>query len=92
MLDRPSGGGTPLQTSKNKFVYTIVERKDKNGGERKYWVRIGSAHVNRDNSLNVWLDASPTNGMLHIRDADFSGYGNRRESSREPMEMAGGAA
>jgi len=49
-----------------KAVYTIVER----GPEKKYWVRIGTAFVNRDHSINVKLDASPTNGQLHIRDAD----------------------
>jgi hypothetical protein len=89
---QPQGSTTPLQTSRTKFVYTIVERKDKKGGERKYWVRVGSAYVNQDGSLNVWLDASPTNGMLHIRDADFSGYGGRREPPREALEMAGGVA
>ena len=70
-----------------KWVYTIVERKDK---EKKYWVRIGTARVNNDCSINVYLDASPTNGMLHIRDADFSGYGPRRDA--EAAERAGGAA
>lgn len=48
------------------IVYTIVEReRDK----RKFWVRIGSAHRNRDGSLSAWLDAVPTNGTLHIRAA-----------------------
>lgn len=50
-----------------KVVYTIVERGS--GVDRKtFWVRIGSAFVNRDQSLNVKLDAHPTNGALHIRD------------------------
>ena len=48
-----------------KVVYTIVERqKDK----RKFWLRIGAAFTNRDGSLNVHLDAVPTNGQLQIRD------------------------
>ena len=46
-----------------KAVYTIVERQ-----EKKFWVRIGRAFVNHDKSLNVYLDAAPTNGQLHIRD------------------------
>ncbi len=49
-----------------KAVYTIVERTP----EKKYWVRIGTAFLNQDQSLNVKLDASPTNGQLHIRDAE----------------------
>ena len=51
-----------------KAVYTIVERQ---GAEKKsYWVRIGSAFVNKDQSLNVKLDAMPVNGALHIREVD----------------------
>ncbi|MCS6797822.1 MAG: hypothetical protein NZ898_04730 [Myxococcota bacterium] len=46
-----------------KVVYTIVER-----GQKKHWVRIGAAYTNRDGSLNVYLDAVPTNGQLQIRD------------------------
>jgi hypothetical protein len=53
-----------------KAVYTIVQRP---GMEKRLWVRIGTAFVNRDYSLNVKLDASPTNGELHIRDADPPG-------------------
>ena len=46
-----------------KVVYAIVER-----GEKKHWLRIGMAFVNRDGSLNVRLDAVPLTGQLHIRD------------------------
>jgi hypothetical protein len=48
-----------------KCVYTIVNRK----AGKQAWVRVGVAFVNRDGSLNVRLDALPTNGQLHIRDA-----------------------
>jgi len=46
-------------------VYTIVERAGK-----KHWVRIGTAFDNRDRSINLKLDAVPTNGSLQIRDRD----------------------
>lgn len=49
-----------------KIVYTIVEK----GPNRKYWLRVGVAFPNRDGSLTVRLDASPTNGQLHIRDPE----------------------
>lgn len=49
-----------------KVVYTIVEK----GPNRKYWLRIGIAFPNRDGSLTVRLDATPTNGQLHIRDPE----------------------
>lgn len=48
-----------------KAVYTIVDR----GPNKRHFVRIGVAFVNRDLSLNVRLDAMPINGQLHIRDA-----------------------
>jgi hypothetical protein len=53
---------------KMKVVFTIVERTLKNGTKKKFWVRLGVAWVNQDESLNVYLDATPVNGMIHIRD------------------------
>jgi hypothetical protein len=47
-----------------KDVYTI-----KTNGKKNYWVKIGSAFVNKDASLNVYLDAMPLSGELNIRDA-----------------------
>ena len=35
---------------------------------KKFWLRIGAAFENRDGSLNVYMDAMPTNGQLQIRD------------------------
>lgn len=48
-----------------KVVYTIIER----GRGRRVWLRVGVAFVNRDQSLNVRLDAVPISGQLHIREA-----------------------
>jgi hypothetical protein len=36
-------------------VISPIERRD--GG--KYWMRCGNAYVNKDNSINVYLDAMP---------------------------------
>ncbi|HVE85724.1 MAG TPA: hypothetical protein VND93_22875 [Myxococcales bacterium] len=33
------------------------------------WVRCGTAFVNKDESLNVYLDALPLDGQLHCREA-----------------------
>ncbi|MHB8873597.1 MAG: hypothetical protein ACYC8T_07915, partial [Myxococcaceae bacterium] len=33
------------------------------------WVRAGNAYVNRDGSLNVYLDVLPLDGVLHVREA-----------------------
>ena len=35
---------------------------------KTYWVGMGRAFTNRDNSINVYLDSLPVNGKLQIRD------------------------
>jgi hypothetical protein len=61
---KPSGEGGER---KWRPVYTIIERPGDPSG-RKVWLRIGTAFNNRDHSINVRLDAIPTNGQLQIRD------------------------
>lgn len=73
-----------------RAVYTIVER-----GGRRLWLRIGTAFINRDQSLNVRLDAVPVNGQLHIREAPPPGSFAEREPARDgqrpdPSAPAGG--
>ena len=53
------------QAPKMKAVFTIVESDRL---EKPIFRRIGTAFVNRDDSLNVYLDALPVSGKLHIRD------------------------
>ena len=53
------------QPAKMKAVFTIVESDRL---EKPIFRRIGTAFVNRDLSLNVFLDALPVNGKIHIRD------------------------
>ena len=48
-----------------KDVYTISERGE---GQKDRWTKVGIGFVNRDNSINVVLDAFPTNGRLQIRE------------------------
>ena len=47
-----------------KQVYTII---NKEGLEKGQWVKIGVGFINRDQSLNIRLDALPVNGLLHVR-------------------------
>jgi hypothetical protein len=63
-----------------KVVYTIIER----GRGRRVWLRVGVAFVNRDQSLNVRLDAVPISGQLHIREAPPQG-------TRDPEPPLAGA-
>lgn len=53
------------ETSTRKEVFHI---KDLDEGKRSIWTRIGSAFVNKDGSINAFLDAVPINGRIHIRD------------------------
>lgn len=57
------------KTSRKKAVYSIIQYDDK---KKSYWLRLGTAFVNRDQSLTVYLDALPTNHQLHIRDVPSS--------------------
>jgi hypothetical protein len=47
-----------------KEVFNVIEEKD---GKTR-WVRIGTAFVNRDGSINALLNVYPREGKLQIRD------------------------
>lgn len=51
-----------------KDVFAISERPSGSGEAKERWTRIGIGFVNRDNSINVVLDAMPLNGRFQIRD------------------------
>jgi len=67
-----------------KVVYTIVQRA-RDG--KKFWLRIGAAFTNQDGSVNVLLDAMPTNGQLQIREPRASD--DRRRVSNIEDEREG---
>ena len=52
-----------MELNKRYAVFSI--RKAKNGS---IWVRAGSAFMNRDGSMNVYLDVLPLDGTLHVRE------------------------
>lgn len=52
-------------SSKRLVVYTIIEKP---GSDKSFWAKIGSAWLNRDQSINIQLDALPVNGKLHVRE------------------------
>ncbi|MEZ4287337.1 MAG: hypothetical protein R3A47_04155 [Polyangiales bacterium] len=59
-----------------KVAYTIIDRQD---GQKRFWLRIGAAFENRDGSINVKLDAVPTNGVIQLRAYEP----HRRDSMQE---------
>lgn len=54
-------------SDERKDVYTVVEYESQ-GEQKSFWMRVGAGFVNRDGSINVFLDAFPVNGKLQIRD------------------------
>ena len=52
---------------KMKAVFAIVETAD---ARKPIFRRIGTGFVNRDGSLNIFLDALPVTGKLHVRDIE----------------------
>ena len=63
-------------TAKRLAVYTIIEKP---GSDRSFWSRIGSAWINRDQSINIQLDALPVNGKLHVREPSERPEGGKPE-------------
>ena len=57
-----------------KDVYTMI---DKDGDERSRWVKIGIGFINKDDSMNIYLDALPVNGKMNVRDAKNNGKEER---------------
>lgn len=47
--------------------YTVREGKE---GAKGFWVEIGAAWVNRDESLTLRLDALPVNGQIIVQKRD----------------------
>jgi hypothetical protein len=73
-----------MDSPRRKKVLCPLERNGKT-----YWLRIGTAFVNKDGSTNVLLDAYPSNQKLHIRDLDERDLEPRR---RRDGESEGGFA
>ena len=80
-----------MVTGKRYQVFSMKERTDRGssgGGEKNgtTWVKAGSAWVNRDGSMNVYLDVLPLDGRLHVREA------LDRKEGEEPAPGAKGEA
>ena len=54
-------------TKKQRVVYAIIEKPHL---KKAVWMKLGIAHVNQDQSINVYLDALPMGGKLQIREED----------------------
>ena len=76
-------GGLAAATGSKRplAAFQIVEKK---GYDRPFWNRIGSAFVNRDGSINVFLDSVPLQGKIQLReDTPKPERGERGEIRRQ---------
>jgi hypothetical protein len=80
-----------MVTGKRYQVFSIKETSGgKDGRERStVWVKAGSAWINRDGSMNVYLDVLPLDGRLHVREAQDKreAGGDARTSSANGSPM-----
>lgn len=63
-----------------KKMWKVVSPIEKKDGTVAYWARLGNAHSNRDESINVYLDTLPTNGKIQLR--EFTEQELRERSER----------
>jgi hypothetical protein len=87
-----------MESGKRYQVFSVRETRDKEGRAQSVWVKAGSAWVNRDGSLNVYLDVLPLDGKLHVREpvadkrdgeARVSANGSPAKPGREAHMMEG---
>jgi hypothetical protein len=70
-----------------KKMFKVLCPIPKRDGSGKWWMRVGSGFENKDNSINVYLDAMPVRGdvTLQLRELDENDLrerdGGRRTSS-----------
>jgi hypothetical protein len=69
-------------TKKQRVVYAIIEKPHL---KKAAWMKLGIAHVNQDQSINVYLDALPMGGKLQIREEEVKPRYNRDET-RAPSQ------
>jgi hypothetical protein len=67
---------------KRLAVYAIREtpEREADAKARSRWIRIGIAHLNRDGSMNLYLDAFPIGtNKLQVREDDRAQPAGRRD-------------
>lgn len=67
-----------MSDKKPKGVFVIIENERL---DKPLWKRVGTAFINRDESLNIFLDALPLNGKLHVRDLKERDEAQEREAA-----------
>src|SRR5438270_11872963 len=63
--------------------YTVFSIRTTKNNET-IWVRAGVAYVNRDQSMNLYLDVLPMEGKLHVREAGDKSKNEQKPVASEP--------
>ncbi len=75
-----------------KKMYKVLSPIEKKGGGT-YWMRMGSAYTNRDDSINLYLDAVPApNSSSHRYELQIRELTEEDLRKRESFASAGGAS
>lgn len=72
-----------LQQKKMFKVLSAIDKRD--GGT--FWMRVGSAYTNRDNSVNIYLDVFPKSFQFQLRELDEEDL-----RKRDPQRTSSGPA
>ena len=64
-------------------MFKVICPIEKRGGGT-YWMRMGTGFTNKDDSINIYLDALPKNFQLQLREMDEEDL-RRRDGSTSTM-------
>ena len=70
-----------------KKMFKVITPIEKANGKDRYWMRLGTAFTNKDDSINVYLDAIPVNQKewtLQLREMDEEDFKKKDGSSFAP--------
>ena len=60
----------PLHAGGHKMMKVLCPIEKEGANKGTFWIRCGTAFVNRDQSINLYLDVLPRNGKLQVRELD----------------------
>ena len=80
----------PSMTMNEKQMFKVISPA-KGKDDKTYWTRVGSAFRNKDDSINVYLDAFPKSFELQIRELTEEDR-QRREVARAKLGPRTGPA
>ena len=70
-----------------KRMFKVISPIEKKDGGTKYWMRVGTGFTNKDDSINIYLDAWPKNFQLQLRELDEEDLRKRDGAPRSSLGM-----